>query len=786
MSAAPKKPAAPGNPRRQSANTTTISSTTAANGNPPNPNPSRMAPHASSGAGTAAGVNRTRSVRAGTPLSARAAARKPADSDTAMDEVKEEMQARLDELQERLQHAEQACEDSQKQAAFLQQKLDEAHKEQGVLEENVHEHTERIEELEHEKKESLRARREFEQIYEAERAQTMKEKEEAQTREEEMHNAMQRMKESLAQREMRAGLDDDRRPSMSRASSFRSNTASPNPDSAGQFAPPSSLQRSDSRSSSKLVMQKDKIIEGLRLELAEVQIKLAEVENLGGGRMHEMQKQTYEIKMQNARLMEENESFQLLLSEKTLNGDFTHSDLLHPMFNAGSRPPSRQPNSTAGGTSLADELASQADSLDGAENEQVRRLQGEVNSAKDQNKALTLYINNIISRLLQHEQFEQILDKTPDIMAGPGAVSRKYAAAAAASATAGPVDTEKELPPPPPEKDEVVVPAAAAMEAEKTEQQDQLQPSGFLQRARSVIGGKGRPRPMSTMVASADQERLQQQLRADEPRGNSNPDTAPRVPLGRSNSTRGASGHRRANSEWPAASVVTNMYRGPSPGLQQGPVSPGLASPIGGRNSYFAAPQPLGSRVPSGSTVPTIAEQQDIRNSNKENTAPMPPPPPPQRDSKMSNHPASSHRSSVISNSGGNNNSTNNNGNLDVESSTDLGGLGDPSNPSSPPRSTTSSGDRERPSGGAIMMGSKPRPLRLVQEAAELGEAKHKTGGGAAAAANRGSWFGWMNKGPTAAAGVPAGGVVGPQGGGRSMSGNGYGYGGGGDAAAGQ
>ena len=56
------------------------------------------------------------------------------------------------------------------------------------------------------------------------------------------------------------------------------------------FAPPSSLQRSDSRNSSKLILQKDKLIESLRLELAEAQIKLVESENQGGGRLQEVER----------------------------------------------------------------------------------------------------------------------------------------------------------------------------------------------------------------------------------------------------------------------------------------------------------------------------------------------------------------------------------------------------------------------------------------------------------------------------------------------------------------
>jgi len=95
--------------------------------------------------------------------------------------------------------------------------------------------------------------------------------------------------------------------------------------------------------------------------------------------------------------------------------------------------------------------------------------------------------------------------------------------------------------------------------------------------------------------------------------------------------------------------------------------------------------------VPSSSTIPTISEND--YNGYR-----------PNRDSKMS-----SSRESVTS---------------------------DTSSPSSPPRSTSSGGEK---AGGSVMMGSKPRPLRLVQEAAGQDEAAKK-------AANRTTWYGWFNK----------------------------------------
>ncbi|RMY98456.1 hypothetical protein D0860_08508 [Hortaea werneckii] len=815
-------PGAPGNVRRQSAQTTPTASSAAKDSATPNRSPSRATPQAS-GAGSntaAAGVNRTRSVRNGAPVSARAAARgkpqqaAPAENDTAMEDMKADMQVKLDELQEKLQSAEQTYSDSQKQATLLQHKLDEAHKTQSVLEEQVHEHTERVEELENEKRESLRARRELESIYESERAQTMKEREERKEKEEEMQASMQRMKETLAQREMRAGLDDGSggsggsgaggRPSASRGSSFRSGPPTPNPQqgsesgSGGQFAPPGGLQRSDSRSSSKLVMQKDKIIEGLRLELAEAQIKLVEVENMGGGRMQDLQRQMYEVKMQNARLMEENESFQLLLTGRTLHGEFSNSEFLRPRSNAGgSRPPSRQPNQ--GGASLADELNGEdvdasfmttttegGASAGTTTDDQAKRFQGEISSLKDQNKALTLYINNIISRLLQHEQFETILDKTPDLMSGGPNSNKANSQQARGGTTAAAANTDKDLPPPPPPKDEIKttfdnLEGRRPQDFQPADEDDQ-KPLGFLQRAKSVMSGGGsggsagsagnrasRPRPVTQVPSASDQQKLQERIRAAEEEKaaagggvTENPDTAPRVPLGgglaRAGSVRGGggAGHRRANSDWNAAGLVGNMFKGASSsssgGGWGGPLSPGLTSPTGsgpgGRNSFFGgagaltsqqppAQQPAQTpRVPSGGTqqVPTIAETDG--GSSKENAFPS-------SNNNISNLPdhSESDPSSTSAAPGGGTSSSS-------------------TGPSSPPRSTTSSGERDR--GGAVMMGSKPRPLRLVQEAKEDEAASKK--------ANRGSWFGWMNKG-TGASG--SGGGAG--GGGRSVSGGGNG-----------
>ena len=132
-----------------------------------------------------------------------------------MADAKAEAAAVIDDLRERLQKAEFAAEEAQKQHAVTQARLDDTSKEHNSIEESMHEQEERLEQLEIEKKESIRQRREFEAIYEAERAQSMKEKEELQVREEELRDTIQRLKETMAQKEMRG--EDERRQSISRA-----------------------------------------------------------------------------------------------------------------------------------------------------------------------------------------------------------------------------------------------------------------------------------------------------------------------------------------------------------------------------------------------------------------------------------------------------------------------------------------------------------------------------------------------------------------------------------------
>ena len=478
-----------------------------------------------------------------------------ASDEASEDDARAERGSLMDELRSRVLKAETASEDYQRQLKLLQARLDESQQEQGQLEERLHQSNKNVEELETDQAHFARQKREMQDMYETERTSMLKDNAGQKAREDELIFANQRLKESLAQRETRNTGEDSR-------------FSSPRLRESDQFAPPASVSRGDSKDlskqdTSKQVLQKDQVIKSLRLELAEAQIKIMELDTGGGGRVHDLEKQLLEIRIANARLMEDNESFQLLLSEKTLNGDFGKTEAMQQSSGIGS---------------LAEELGSEEMESTEERSDDHRRLETEVKSLKDQNKALAKYIETIIGRLLSHKEFENILDKTPDLMSG-----------APRPRTA---NTDKDLPLLPPAK------------------KDEPAPS-FLQRATSVIAGSGkRPRPLSQIGPSA--------VRPIEDHNQ-----APTVPLDRPQPSH-TSIHVRSQSELPnTAPLVNQMYRGPPSTGSGGPmlspgISPGVTSAT--RTSFFSPPIAAGSnatsRVPSSSASRASREGNNAGSSS--------------------------------------------------------------------------------------------------------------------------------------------------------------------------
>ena len=116
----------------------------------------------------------------------------------------------MGELRTRVEKAETASDEYQRQLNLLQARLDESQQSHAHLEDQIHEKNEKVEELETEQIQASRQKREIESAFQSERTAMLKDREEQTIREEEMQNTIQRLKESLAQREARSSLEENK------------------------------------------------------------------------------------------------------------------------------------------------------------------------------------------------------------------------------------------------------------------------------------------------------------------------------------------------------------------------------------------------------------------------------------------------------------------------------------------------------------------------------------------------------------------------------------------------
>ena len=130
-------------------------------------------------------------------------------NDTGEDDTRVENLALLEELRTRVQKAETASEEYQRQLNLLQARLDESQQAHGQLEDQIHTQSEKVEELELEKSEVIRHKREMEALYESERTAILKDKEEQEVKEEELQMVIHRLKETLAQKDTKTIVGDD-------------------------------------------------------------------------------------------------------------------------------------------------------------------------------------------------------------------------------------------------------------------------------------------------------------------------------------------------------------------------------------------------------------------------------------------------------------------------------------------------------------------------------------------------------------------------------------------------
>lgn len=163
---------------------------------------------------------RTQSPRAGkgsAPVSAKAAVKRPGRvnpagavpdmSDAEEHERRAEWVGLLDDLKDQLRKAEASAEEYRSQVEGYRARLEEALREQGNLEMQLHAQGEKIETLETEKRDLIRHQRESKEIFEAERASMFQQKEQMVAEEQELRIVIQRLKENIAQKEARRSYD---------------------------------------------------------------------------------------------------------------------------------------------------------------------------------------------------------------------------------------------------------------------------------------------------------------------------------------------------------------------------------------------------------------------------------------------------------------------------------------------------------------------------------------------------------------------------------------------------
>lgn len=471
------------------------------------------------------------------------------------------------ELREQVERAEQASEQYRQQLAYLQQRLDEATDQITAAEEKDFASRTNIDKLVAEVKDHARKTKELESAFESDRNILMQERDRSVARETELLSTVSRLSGSLSMK------------TREHATVARTN----------QEDLPTPAQTPDQSTERYLhvLQEKDTMIQALRLEVADVSLRIAEQEHAGDGRLQTLESQLRDLELRNARLAEENDSFQILLGERTIKGDL-HLD--------------RSDQASSRISTLAEELET-VDENEEVTAESYRRLEAELKNVREEKKALTLYIDKIIGKVLQHEGFEHIItgkDESEETVSTKKAVERKNKPLPLApSAIESPAATSQRHTPEPP-----------------------TNPTTFLQRARSVVSRVGPPkRPMSYIAAP--------------PSANENPITAPSIPINR--------GHRRVRSDQSQLAEIVPGALG-----QQLQTSPPRATPSSNLNpaaqprsqassytrrlsSHTEPPDTTSSRnsIISSESIShqsTDATSYQASMTTKDNAAPAPPP----------------------------------------------------------------------------------------------------------------------------------------------------------------
>ncbi|KAI8085130.1 uncharacterized protein BX664DRAFT_338591 [Halteromyces radiatus] len=172
----------------------------------------------------------------------------------------------------------------------------------------------------------------------------------------------------------------------------------------------------ESKIAQRTIKAQDKMILDLKAEMDQqksmVQDRDAQAQRQSL-RIQQLEQEIANVKHVNQSLMEDNESYQILLHEKTISGEF----MMNPIMQIANGDTSKsngtvQPstNSNTNGLNLAAELnlASDIEATQKVDNT-VQKLTDEVKTLQDTNRALQLYMNKILMKIIDNKQLEDVL-----------------------------------------------------------------------------------------------------------------------------------------------------------------------------------------------------------------------------------------------------------------------------------------------------------------------------------------------------------------------------------------
>ncbi|KAI8994679.1 hypothetical protein BDB01DRAFT_773669 [Pilobolus umbonatus] len=157
------------------------------------------------------------------------------------------------------------------------------------------------------------------------------------------------------------------------------------------------------------IKAQDKLILDLKneLEMQKTQLQENRAESqLQSLKIVHLEHEIANVKQVNRSLMEDNESYQILLHEKTINGEF----MMNPIMQVEDTILQTSTSSSSSGLNLAAELNMASDWQKAEETDQtIRKLNDDIKTLQDTNRALQLYMNKILMKIIDNKQLEDVL-----------------------------------------------------------------------------------------------------------------------------------------------------------------------------------------------------------------------------------------------------------------------------------------------------------------------------------------------------------------------------------------